>query len=113
MVVVVLVGLGCWCTMGNGGEKLDGLKKKQAVLKARIEQMEAREKTLAKKQDLRRKILLGAFVLEEALRDDKVAELYQKMDKFLVRNSDRVLFNLPLLEKATGVSPVSGGDGGK
>lgn len=94
--------------MGNGNEKLDGLKKKQAVLKARIEQMEAREKTLAKKQDVRRKILLGAFVLEEALRDGKVAELYQKMGKFLVRNSDRVLFDLPLLEKAGGVEPSIG-----
>jgi len=81
----------------NGKQKLEGLKKKQAVLQARIQQMEAREKTAAKKQDLRRKILVGAFVLEEAERDGKVAELYQKMDKFLLRNSDRVLFGLPPL----------------
>jgi hypothetical protein len=41
--------------------------------------------------------LLGAFALEQAKKDDKVAELYQKMDKFLIRNSDRVLFDLPML----------------
>ena len=90
-----MVGFGV--DMSKNVKKLDGLKKQRAVLKARIEQMEAREKTLAKKQDVRRKILLGAFVLEEALKADKVAELYQKMDSFLVRNSDRVLFDLPLL----------------
>jgi hypothetical protein len=92
--------------MGNkvkkvkGTEKLDELKKKQAVLKARIEQMEAKAKTQERKQDVRRKILLGAFILEEAKKEGKVDELYQKMDGFLVRNSDRVLFNLPPTEKA-------------
>jgi hypothetical protein len=83
--------------MSNGVKKLDALKKQQAVLKARIEQTEARLKTQQRKQDVRRKILLGAFALEEALKAGSVAELYQKMDGFLVRNSDRVLFDLPLL----------------
>lgn len=83
--------------MSKGIEKLDKLKQKQAALNARIEKMEAAEKTKAKKQDVRRKILLGAFALEQAIKDNKVDALYQKMDKFLVRNSDRVLFGLPLL----------------
>lgn len=81
----------------DGKQKLEGLKKKQAVLKARIQQIEAREKTVTKKQDLRRKILVGAFVLEETEKDGGIAALYQKMDKFLTRNSDRVLFELPPL----------------
>lgn len=83
--------------MSKSVTKLEELKQKQAVLKARIEMMSAREKTITKKQDVRRKILLGAFALEQAKKDNKVAELYQKMDKFLTRNSDRVLFDLPLL----------------
>ena len=83
--------------MSKGVTKLEVLKQKQAALKAKIEMMTAREKTIAKKQDVRRKILLGAFALEQAKKDDKVAELYQKMDKFLTRNSDRVLFDLPML----------------
>ena len=81
----------------NSKQKLEVLKKKQVLLKARIQQMEAREKTTTKKQDLRRKILVGAFVLAEAEKGGGVTELYQKMDKFLVRNSDRVLFDLPPL----------------
>ncbi len=83
--------------MSKGVTKLEALKQKQAVLKARIEMMSAREKTIAKKQDVRRKILLGAFALEQAKLDNTVAELYQKMDKFLTRNSDRALFDLPML----------------
>ena len=78
-------------------EKLDKLKKKQEALKARIELMAAAEKTKAKKQDTRRKILLGAYFLEQAMKAGTVAEMYQKLDGFLTRNSDRVLFDLPLL----------------
>lgn len=81
----------------NGKQKLAGLKQQQAVLKARIQQMEAREKTVAKKQDLRRRVLVGTFVLQAALRDGTATELYQRMDSFLVRNSDRMLFGLPAL----------------
>jgi hypothetical protein len=84
--------------MKKSSEKLDGLKKKQAILQARIEQMEAREKTRERKQDLRRRVLVGAYFLEQAAKDGKVAELYQEMDGFLVRNSDRALFDLPLTE---------------
>ena len=87
--------------MSKGVTKLEVLKQKQAALKAKIEMMTAREKTIAKKQDVRRKILLGAFALEQAKNDDKMAELYQKMDEFLTRNSDRVLFDLPMLEVDT------------
>jgi hypothetical protein len=78
----------------KGRKKLEVLKQKQAVLQARIEQVAAREKTRERKQDLQRKILVGTFVLEEAEREGKVAELYQRMDGFLRRNSDRVLFGL-------------------
>lgn len=94
--------------VSNGKQKLEGLKNKQAVLKARIEQMEAREKTIARKQDLRRQVLVGAFVLGEALRDGTVDELYRKMDKFLLRNSDRVLFGLPLLPQAVKLASKDG-----
>lgn len=78
----------------SDGQKLEELKQKQAVLKARVEQLEARERAKERKQDLRRKILVGAFVLKEAEMEGKTAELYQEMDGFLSRNSDRVLFGL-------------------
>ncbi|HEY9757433.1 MAG TPA: hypothetical protein V6C97_19855 [Oculatellaceae cyanobacterium] len=89
---------------GDAGSKLEALKQKQAVLQARVEQLEAREKVREQKRDLRRKVLLGAYVLEEAAKagEGRVAELYQSLDGFLTRNSDRALFGLPALEGEAG-----------
>jgi hypothetical protein len=84
--------------MGKNIKTLEALKQKQEALKNKITQVEAKAKVVAKKQDLRRKILLGAYFLEQAEKEGSVKELYQKLDGFLTRNSDRVLFDLPLLE---------------
>ena len=86
--------------MSKGVERLDKMKQKHKVLKARIERLEAAEKTREKKRDTRRKILLGAYVLEQAKRDGSVGEWYRKMDGFLQRDSDRVLFDLEPWEKS-------------
>lgn len=83
--------------MINQAEKLDKLKTRKKALEARIVALEAAKKTAEKKHDTRRKILLGAYFLEEATKTGKVAELFGKMDGFLKRNSDRVLFDLPPL----------------
>ena len=85
--------------MSKGAERLGKMKRKQEVLQARIEKLEAAEKAREKKRDTRRKILLGAYVLEQAKSNGSVAELYRKMDGFLKRNSDRVLFDLKPLDK--------------
>lgn len=78
-------------------EKLDKLKARKKVLEARITALESAEKTAEKKRDTRRKILLGAYFLEEATKAGKITELFGKLDEFLKRNSDRTLFNLPPL----------------
>jgi len=77
---------------------LETLKKKQAQLKARIQAIEAREKTKWRKQDTHRKILVGAYFLDKAAKENTMEALRKELDGFLTRDSDRVLFNLPLKE---------------
>ena len=52
------------------------------------------EKSLERKCDARRKILIGAYFMEQATEEGNLDSLLQKMDKYLKRNSDRKLFNL-------------------
>jgi hypothetical protein len=76
-------------------EKLQKLKQKREVLNARIQQIEARQNTLERKHETRRKILVGALFLDEYRKNDNMSELVEKMDKYLERDSDRKLFDLP------------------
>lgn len=79
---------------------LQRLKEQQEKLKARIQAAEAREKVQARKQDTRRKILLGSYYLEQAIKNGSMDELKIIMDNYLKRDSDRLLFNLPSKEKS-------------
>ncbi len=74
--------------------KLDKLKEQREQLNARIQQLEAAEKAREKKRDTRRKILVGAYYLDKAKSEGRFEEVRQAMDKFLTRESDRVLFDL-------------------
>lgn len=85
--------------MDNKSKKLENLKKKQDQLKAQIQALEAAEKTREKKRDTRRKIILGAYYLNHAIKENKFDEIVKLMDDYLKRNSDRVLFDLPPLEE--------------
>jgi hypothetical protein len=78
-------------------QRIENLEKKIKRLRARKVAEEAKLKKQAKKDDTRRKILIGAYYLDKAERDDTVAELYQRMDGFLTRDNDRELFGLPPL----------------
>lgn len=78
--------------------QLDKLKQQRDALNARIQAAEARAKSSERKKDTRRKILVGAFYLDQALGNrPQWAELQQHMDKYLTRDSDRQLFELPPL----------------
>ncbi len=78
---------------------LDKLKAQHKKLEARIQAIEARNKVAERKKDTRRKILVGSYYLEEAIKQGSLEEIRNQMDKFLTRNSDRSLFDLPLLEE--------------
>jgi len=74
-------------------ERLDQLKVKQAQLKAQIKQIEQRDKEKTKKQDTRRKILIGALMLQEMKdKPDTEKTVMDKLDKFLTNERDRILF---------------------
>jgi hypothetical protein len=79
--------------------KLDKLKSQQEKLKARIQLMEARAKESERKKDTRRKILVGSYFLDKAKEKNQLDEIKERMNTFLTRNSDRILFGLPLLEE--------------
>jgi large subunit ribosomal protein L7/L12 len=80
---------------------LSQLKKKQEQLAARIQTLEAAEKTRERKKDVRRKILLGALVLERLGQGDPRAEsLKAELGGYLTRDNDRALFELPPMSKA-------------
>ena len=76
--------------------KLDKLLQKEAQLKAQIQLAKSAERTLEKKRDTRRKILIGAAVIArvESGRWPQ-ADLLEMMDGFLTRPpNERDLFEL-------------------
>ncbi len=82
-------------------EKLKKLLAQKAVLDARIEREQNREKAKQRKADTRRKILAGAAVLDEAQHNAKHrTQLNRLLARFLTRDDDRALFGLkPLPQK--------------
>jgi hypothetical protein len=80
---------------------LTRLKEQREKLDARIQSAEARLKNSERKKDVRRKILVGAYYLDQATKESKMAEIEKAMDKFLTRNSDRTLFDLQPLPENT------------
>lgn len=82
--------------------QLDKLKQQRDALNAKILAAEARSRVSERKQDTRRKILVGAYYLEQAQRDaHQWAALQQIMTRYLTRDSDRRLFELPPLTAPT------------
>ena len=76
-------------------ELKDKLAKKKAKLEAATRRLRARAAATERKQDTRRKILAGAWVLARAAQDTKAnQQLTEGLDEFLERDRDRALFNL-------------------
>jgi hypothetical protein len=81
-------------------ERISGLESKLKQLKARQQRIDARARALEKrrerKDDTRRKILVGATVLAKVDRDEiDHADLTAWLDVHLTRDDDRALFDLP------------------
>jgi hypothetical protein len=81
-------------------ERIAGLEEKLQQLKVRQARAEARKRALAsrraRKDDTRRKILVGAIVLAR-IEQGRLAEsdLHAWLQEALTREDDRALFNLP------------------
>ncbi len=75
-------------------DALKKLKAQQDKLAAKIQLLENREKAQAKKNDTRRKILVGAYYLEKAEKENSYPALQEAMKNFLTRPSDKILFGI-------------------
>ena len=76
-------------------DKIESLEKKLQQIKAQLSAEKAREKERQRKDDTRRKILVGAYFLDQAQTEKKMSELVAKLDPFLKKEADRKLFGLP------------------
>ena len=86
--------------MAKLDERISGLEEKLKQLKTRQARLDARKRALASRQerknDTRRKILLGATVLARVDRHElDQAEVNRWLDVALTRVDDRALFELP------------------
>jgi uncharacterized protein YhaN len=79
---------------------LDKLKEQRDKLNARIQQKESRLKQSERKRETRKKILLGSYYLDSAIKENKIDDIKSLMDKYLKRNTDRILFDLDLLPES-------------
>ena len=86
--------------MNEKQSRLDALKKKQEQLRAQIQKLESLEKSRERKRDTRRKILVGSYFIDKANQEGNLPTLFQQLEQYLKRNTDRELFQLtPLVEE--------------
>jgi phage-related minor tail protein len=79
-------------------EKIEQQSEKLKQLKAQKQAFEARERIKKKEQerkdDTRRKILLGSYLLKKMQNDENKEKILADLDKYLTENRDRILFGL-------------------
>ena len=81
-------------------KKLEQLLKKRSQLNAQIQQLRTRDAAQKRKEDTRRKILLGALVMEMMEKGELDRDkLMKRLDGFLTLDIDRELFELPVKEE--------------
>jgi hypothetical protein len=93
-------------------EAEDKLKAKRDRINARLRQLKGRQQREGRKAETRKKILAGAFLIEQAKRDPEVnAWMLKGLAWFLTRPEERALFGLPeaVSEKATSADPQEAG----
>ena len=86
--------------------QLEKLKRQKEILDARIQQAESRFKVKERKEDTRRKILIGAFMIEQLKKEEKFDSMIKELDGFLTRNSDRKLFGMNCLPTKNNVETI-------
>jgi len=81
--------------MATKSERLAALERKHAQITAQIQALKARENAQQRKDDTRRKVLVGAVVLR-LVQDGKLprAQFVQWLDEGLSQERDRRLFEL-------------------
>lgn len=76
-------------------KRLDELLKKREQLTAQIQQVRAREAGQKRKEETRKKILLGALMMDMMDKGElDKGKVKKRLDGFLVKAGDRLLFGL-------------------
>lgn len=75
------------------------LEKQLEAIKTRLQAVKAREKTSDRKKDIRRKILVGSYYIDQAEKNNSMDKIKNLMDNFLKRDFDREIFGLKPLQE--------------
>lgn len=102
--------------------ELERAEKRFAQARARLQALRNREATKQRKLDTRRKVILGGALVDLASRDDRAAEMLERLVRNLVREQDRAAFNgwdrradesgAATADEAGSVADAMGADGG-
>ena len=83
-------------------KKIEAQLEKLKQLRAQKQAIEAREKTKKKEQerkdDTRRKILLGSYLIKKMQNEANKEKILAELNEYLTENRDRQLFDLPDIE---------------
>jgi len=83
----------------NIEKKIEAQLEKLKQLKAQKQAIEAREKTKQKEQerkdDTRRKILLGSYLIKKMQNEANKEKILAELNEYLTEDRDRQLFGLP------------------
>lgn len=86
----------------NIEKKIEAHLEKLKQLKAQKQAIEARERTKQKEQqrkdDTRRKILLGSYLIKKMQNEANKEKILAELNEYLTENRDRQLFDLPDIE---------------
>lgn len=89
--------------------KLAELLEKESQLKAQIQALKQREAEAERKNDTRRKILIGGAVLAKIKRGEwHMNQLHDLLNSELKADRDRELFNLPTFNKTQDKEAAAG-----
>jgi hypothetical protein len=80
--------------MTSPNKSLEKLKAKQKQLQNKIQHMKAKVKEALRKKEMRRKIIVGEFILQKARRENTLTQLIAQLAPHLTRKGDRELFGL-------------------
>jgi hypothetical protein len=87
----------------NIEKKIEAQLEKLKQLKAQKQAIEAREKNKNKEQqrkdDTRRKILLGSYLIKKMQNEANKEKILAELNEYLTENRDRQLFDLPNVEE--------------
>ena len=86
----------------NIEKKIEAQLEKLKQLKAQKQAIEARERSKQKEQerkdDTRRKILLGSYLIKKMQNEANKEKILAELNEYLTENRDRQLFDLPDIE---------------